>query len=390
MTGASVAADPDRFEWDSDASIAYEVAVEAVSQAVAAITPLGVTARRQGDDVAVAELTALRMRCIAARDQLRPADHAAVAHATRRYRALAEQFDRQAGPPGPVDADSSLLADEQSRRIFRDEITPEELAHGVPQESPVVVFVAGQPGAGKTMTTESVKRAVDRRGGAIVVNSDFYKPYHPRYRRLLRTDDRNAAPYTSADGRRWMAAAERYLIDRRVDTIVETTMRDPGDFLEPAALFRTAGYRVEAVILAVPEALSRLGIIHRYHCQLRELGQGRLTAQSNHDTSYAGVRQAAEVIDRDGIVDVVGVHRRGNHRLHVNHLDGPGGRSPAGTAATIDAERRRPWTPAETRAFAATVSRLTAEIDPDWYAELREIVRLADPLADPRTPLPRI
>lgn len=291
----------------------------------------------------------------------------------------------------PIDPRRYLLPDEQSQRIFREEIAPEELAHGVTQDQPVVVFVAGQPGAGKTMTTDSVKRELDQRGGAIVVNSDFYKPYHPEYSRLLREDDRNAAPYTSMDGRRWMAAAEQYLIDRRVDTIIETTMRDPGDFLEPAAMFRAAGYRVEAAIMAVPEPLSRLGIVHRYHDQVQKLGHGRLTARDNHDASYQGVRQAAEAIDRERVVDVATVYRRGNHQLHINYLDAAGSwRWPAGTAAAIDVERQRPWTPEETKAFAATVKQLTDEMGPEWYGELRDIVRLATPLADPQTPLPQI
>jgi hypothetical protein len=34
-------------------------------------------------------------------------------------------------------------------------------------------------------------------------------------------------------GRRWMAQAEAHLIANRVDTIIETTMRDPGDFADP-------------------------------------------------------------------------------------------------------------------------------------------------------------
>jgi hypothetical protein len=71
-----------------------------------------------------------------------------------------------------------------------------------------VVFVAGQPGAGKTTTTEAVVDRLRERGAPIVVNSDFYKPYHPEYGRLLVSDDKTAAPYTSPDGRRWTAMAE--------------------------------------------------------------------------------------------------------------------------------------------------------------------------------------
>lgn len=282
-----------------------------------------------------------------------------------------------------IDPRRYLLPEAEARRIFREEIVPDELARGVPQQQPVVVFIAAQPGAGKTRTTATVKQQLDQRGAAIVVNSDFYKPYHPQYSRLLAADDRTAAPYTSMDGRRWMALAEQYLIDHRVDAIIETTMRDPGDFAEPAAMFRAAGYRVEAAIMAVPEPLSRLGIVHRYHDQVQQLGHGRLTARSNHDASYRGVMAGAEAIDRGRIVDVATVYRRGNIQLAVNYLDSDGqwhwpNRS---IAQTLDAERRRAWTPDEIQAFAATIRRLAAEMGPEWHDELRDITSLAIPLA---------
>ncbi|WP_432830042.1 zeta toxin family protein [Dactylosporangium sp. CA-092794] len=284
---------------------------------------------------------------------------------------------------GPIDPRRYLLSDEESRRIFGTEIVPDELAHGVPQSDPKVVFVAGQPGAGKTKTTELVKRRLDERGGAVVVNSDFYKPYHPDYARLLGEDDRTAAPYTSMDGRRWMAAAERHLIDHRVDTIIETTMRDPGDFIEPARMFRAAGYRVEAVIMAVPESLSRLGIVERYRSQVEATGHGRLTARENHDASYRGVLSAAGAIDSDRIVDAVTVFRRGNVPLYENTLT-PGGdwRDNPRAAAAIEAERNRPWTPDEAQAFATATARLATRTGPQWRDELADIARLAGPLAE--------
>ncbi|MET7419195.1 zeta toxin family protein [Dactylosporangium sp. NPDC005555] len=58
----------------------------------------------------------------------------------------------------PIDPRRYLLSDADSHRIVTDEIVPEQLVHGVPQTEPVVVFVAGQPGAGKTMTTRMVER----------------------------------------------------------------------------------------------------------------------------------------------------------------------------------------------------------------------------------------
>jgi UDP-N-acetylglucosamine kinase len=62
------------------------------------------------------------------------------------------------------------------------------------------------------------------------VNSDFYKPYHPEYGQLLAEDDKTAAVYTSLDGRRWTAMAKQDLTARRVDIVIETTMRVRGHY----------------------------------------------------------------------------------------------------------------------------------------------------------------
>ena len=282
-----------------------------------------------------------------------------------------------------IDPTKYLLSEIESKRVFHSKIVESELLRAPSQANPVVVFVAGQPGAGKTRTTEEVKAQLDQRGGAAVVNSDFYKPFHPEYSRLLVEDDRNAAPYTSMDGRRWMAMAEEYLIGARADVIIETTMRDPGDFAEPAAMFRAAGYRVEAAVMAVPEAMSRLGIVHRYHDQVQQLGHGRLTAQSNHDASYYGVITAARAIDQDRIVDVATVYRRGNHQLTTNHLteDGSWRWPDRSIARTIDIERNRQWTVEETQGFTATLAKLGREMGPAWHAELSTIGKLALPFA---------
>jgi len=272
-----------------------------------------------------------------------------------------------------------LLTEEESDQIFREEIAPQLLAAGVEQRQPVVVFVSGQPGAGKTRTA-MIKRVLDERGGSVVVNSDFYKPYHPEFTRLMAEDDRNAAAYTSLDGRRWMAKAESYLIEHRSDVLIETTMRDPGDFAEPARMFRDAGYRVETAILAVPESLSRLGILQRYEEQRRDKGHGRLTLQSNHDAAYAGVLAAADLIDREKLVDAVAVYRRGNDLLYANELTGEQQWAVTpGTRAAINAERTRPWTDRQAASFTSAIDALAHRLPADLRPELDTIVALATP-----------
>lgn len=63
-------------------------------------------------------------------------------------------------PVGDPAARQYLLPPQEGRRIFREEIVPDLLARE-PQEEPVVVFVAGQQGAGKS-------RIADMVGGELV------------------------------------------------------------------------------------------------------------------------------------------------------------------------------------------------------------------------------
>src|SRR5260370_11418695 len=78
-----------------------------------------------------------------------------------------------------------LLPAAEGRRIFCEQIVPELLARPEPQDEPVVVFVVGQQGAGKSRIADMVGAVLAGRGGFAELDSDFYKPYHPAYRGLL-------------------------------------------------------------------------------------------------------------------------------------------------------------------------------------------------------------
>ncbi len=187
------------------------------------------------------------------------------------------------------------------------------------------MFVAGQPGAGKTATTRTLLAKLNERGGAVVVDADLYKPYHPAYGRLLEEDDQVAAALVSPDSGRWMRMAQEWLAEHRIDTLTETTMRDERYFALPAETFRRAGYRIEAAIMAVPEAQSRVGILDRYNEQVRSAGHGRLTLRDNHDSAYTGVLSTAEAIDPQRLADAVSVYRRGDVLVYTNDLTEHGG-----------------------------------------------------------------
>src|SRR5262249_14791888 len=258
----------------------------------------------------------------------------------------------------------------------------ERLAGATTQEHPVVVFVGGQTGAGKTAITDMIKNVLAQRGEFINVNMDFYKPHHPSFAQLQAADETTASAYVRPDGQIWWDKAQDFAIAHRNDVVLETAMRTPAEFETITAKFRAAGYRIETAIVAVPGAVSRLGILDRFWNELQGEGHGRYVEQASHDATYAGVIRAADAVDAGHLSDRVFVFRRGGEVVYSNHLtpEGEWARPPA-TAEAVHGERTRTWTAAEERWFIHNIERLRNEIDLRWRAEVDEIAELGRPLS---------
>ena len=257
------------------------------------------------------------------------------------------------------------LSEEDSERVFRELIVPDRIqGKAESTDSPLAVFVAAQPGAGKTQLTKALAASLANHGGCVQINSDTYKPYHPQWQQLLAENDTTAAPYTSADGRRWMTYAEAYATEHRLNVVLETTVRDPGVFREPVDRLRASGYRIEVHAIAVPQATSQMGILNRYVQQVQDEGSGRLTEQSNHDESYRLVAEALKREDGQPSVDALSIWRRDNQLLYSNITTNGHWAAPAMAARVLADERGRQWTYPEAIAFLDDVRQMEARLPP--------------------------
>ncbi|MFD8292440.1 zeta toxin family protein [Streptomyces lavendulae] len=223
----------------------------------------------------------------------------------------------------PDEVERYRLPEAENRRIFHMGIVPELLERRAPQTTPTVVFLIGQPGAGKSRLTEMVAAALNQHGGFVDVDSDLYKPYHPDYDVLMAQDDTLMAAYTRADGRAWMAQAEEYVRVHRLHAIIQETSQNASAVEAKMVAYRQAGARVEALFMGVPKAMSDQGIVNRYFEQLADRGQGRLTVQSNADESYRGILDLADRLDDSAVVKMASIYRRGESKpRYSNTVDG--------------------------------------------------------------------
>jgi predicted ABC-type ATPase len=288
-----------------------------------------------------------------------------------------------------------LLPEAENRRIFAERIVPHLLTGRAPQEIPTVVFLIGQPGAGKSRISAVIGDQLDRRGGFVDIDTDLYKPYHPEYDRLLAQDDTLMALHTGPDGRAWMARAHEYVRAQHINALIQEISDSPESVAHVMRQYCAAGFQVEVMIMAVSKPLSDQGIINRYHEQVRERGHGRLTVQAKADQSYAGILELADLVDQEQLADVVGVFRRGQGLpRYANSLDARRQWvAPARLRAAIADERVRPWTPEESADYRRTQQKLRRELGTEWAARLDEIERGAKALLSPSdrepTPEPR-
>ncbi|GGN41138.1 zeta toxin family protein [Streptomyces fuscichromogenes] len=266
-----------------------------------------------------------------------------------------------------------MLSEQESFDALHQLILPAATRSAVAQARPVVVVVAGQPGAGKTGIADLVQAVLDRRGGAVRVRRDLYKPLHRHYADVLPADVRTAGALVRPDTARWQAAVEAHVREMGFDAVVESALADPDDFRASSRAYRAVGHRIEVVVLAVPQALSQLGIVDRFLAEAAA-GGGRYVSWENHDTCATGLLSTLAVIETEQLADRVTVVRRDGSVLYSNERasDGSWRHRPAAERVVM-AERARPWTAPETALFRRALARTDRRVHAELAGEDRRL-----------------
>jgi pantothenate kinase-related protein Tda10 len=310
-----------------------------------------------------------------------PERRLAVAGGLERAAAMAEPVRRIAQPlMVPPGVDYHRLSADEHRFVFDELIVPMYLSDITAHDQPVVLYVMGPQGAGKTYTARTLRRVLRARRPTRI-EGGMFKAVHPDYRRLLEEEPRTASARIRPDYRAWQDKAEAYVRERRGDLLIEIAPDDVAHFLEGARRHHAAGARVELIVLGVRAADSRLGIATRCAEVARIGGAPRFTSTAAHEVSFrvlADVVRAAEEMPH--IVDSVSVIRRDLTAVYRNaRTSGGAWAQPPRGGDAVEAEQQRPYTPAQAAQFLATLQRVQGEL-PQYRPDLVEIAALAWPL----------
>jgi len=255
------------------------------------------------------------------------------------------------------------LSKEEHQAIFEKRIVSEIFSQAKSSNQPVAVIFGGQPGAGKSASVDNAMDELSKRGGAAQIIGDDLRDYHPKYAKLMEADDKTAAFYTDRDTGRWVEKAIAQAKARRVNIVIEGTMRDSGKVAETMQSLRAAGYTIDARALAVHERLSEQGILQRYEHQKADRGVGRMTTPEAHRAAYEAVPATLERIERERLADRVTLYRRGGEEIYRNELKNGQWQQPPRAREALEAERARMMTSEEAYQYAVGWETLAQQLE---------------------------
>lgn len=161
-------------------------------------------------------------------------------------------------------------------------------AHG--PAVPEVIYVAGQPASGKSTAIESVKN------GHAVLDSDEVRKLHPALDEIVERDPLRMDVLTNGPVPYWMSSLIEYGRQHGHSLIIENTLSNPEFIAGEIAKFRSAGFRVKVVGLAVAQEVSRLGVVQRYLEAQRVSRYPRWTNEVSHTSGFKAIVPGLQAI----------------------------------------------------------------------------------------------
>lgn len=240
-----------------------------------------------------------------------------------------------------LDPERHSLTPADLLKIYETRVSPRLFRHAQSVERPTAIVLGGQPGSGKTpMQNHAVHEFADK-GGMVKIIGDDLRAHLPHYKTLQRADDKTAALYTDRDSGRLVEKAIAEAAARRVNVLVEGTMRNPDTVAQTLRQFREAGFATDARALAVSPELSSLGILQRYAAQKESRGIGRMTTMEAHQNALNGMLRTLDRIQDERLADTLTLYRRGGEVLQRFDLTGPAKDNEPRARELVEIERSR-------------------------------------------------
>lgn len=178
--------------------------------------------------------------------------------------------------------------------IFDTQIRPSLFRPSKKTDTPVTVFLGGQPGAGKTRAQRHILKLYGESSIIPIVGDDF-RQYHPDYRRFLKDDPIHMPDATAKLAGLWTGMAVDYADTHGYGCIIEGTWRNAKTVLNEVERAKRLDRGTHAVLVTTPADVSLLGILSRFYRDMEEGRRARWTPPTAHEIT---IRNLPDTVDQ--------------------------------------------------------------------------------------------
>lgn len=259
----------------------------------------------------------------------------------------------------------SRLSEAQNEHIFRTEILPDYLPNdiGTADRPPTLIVLGGQPGSGKTAVLTASHTELEQTGPTIRIVGDDLRSYHPGFVAHQKADAATASRFTQVDAGIWSEKLLAAATERGVHVVFETTMRTPDNVEKVTTAGRSAGYRVEARVVAVSPRVSWQGCHYRFEEMHHAGAAARIPPRAVHDAAVTGLAESLERVERRKFADRVVIQRPNGELVYDNVLSNGQWLAVATARQVLEETRSRPLSSEEIDSFATVWTRVVARME---------------------------
>ena len=183
---------------------------------------------------------------------------------------------------------------------------------------PKAYMIGGQPGAGKSTSTEALVKEFNN--NILKIDMDDYRKSHPNYEQINQVYGKEASLYTNKFAAEVRDVIMKRALDNKYNVIIDGTMKNHTLAEKQINQLEKAGYSIETRIYTCSKELSLQSIENRYQKAIIQGQIPRYVPKEFHDSVLTELPKTIDKLYQSGKIKIVEVYNR-QEKLYDSRID---------------------------------------------------------------------
>ena len=191
--------------------------------------------------------------------------------------------------------------------------------HCETQENPKAIITIGEDGSGKEVIALQAQDELSKRGGSVLVGSNYFKPHTENYIKNVKSDDKSTSISSENEAKHISDKVLEHAIDNKHNIVINENSENPYEFKKTTEKLKDSGYEVELRAVATPHEHSLLRKNLQYENQKGNFGFGDHKDIKTFDIK--GMDEILDIAETKNLVDKTKVYDRVGNEVYSNELN---------------------------------------------------------------------